>query len=116
VTVSELIRVVGKATLLHLPVLAQQPSFPALWGAVLAALGAAAAVGGPEAALADAAAAALQNLIIMLHEMVRWLAGARGGGVGGGRRVGGMYVGVWWACGGVGGCGGRVVRWLVGVC
>lgn len=68
VTVSELVRVVGKAMLLHLPQLVKQPSFSALWVAVLNCLAAAAAAG-PEG-LNDAAAAALQNLIIMLHEMV----------------------------------------------
>jgi hypothetical protein len=68
VTVSELVRVVGKAMLLHLQQLVQQPGFSALWVAVLNSLAAAAAAG-PEG-LNDAAAAALQNLIIMLHEMV----------------------------------------------
>lgn len=68
VTVSELVRVVGKAMLLHLPQLVQQPGFSALWVAVLNSLAAAAAAG-PEG-LNDASAAALQNLIIMLHEMV----------------------------------------------
>lgn len=65
---SELVRVVGKAMLLHLPQLVQQPGFSALWVAVLNSLAAAAAAG-PEG-LNDASAAALQNLIIMLHEMV----------------------------------------------
>lgn len=67
-TVAELVRVVGKAMLLHLPQLVQQPGFAGLWVGVLNALAAAAAAG-PEG-LNDAAAAALQNLIIMLHEMV----------------------------------------------
>jgi hypothetical protein len=71
VTVSELVRVVGKAMLLHLPQLAHQPGFSALWVAVLSSLAAAAAAG-PEG-LNDASAAALQNLIIMLHEMVSGL-------------------------------------------
>jgi hypothetical protein len=54
--------------LLHLPQLVQQPGFSGLWVAVLNSLAAAAAAG-PEG-LNDASAAALQNLIIMLHEMV----------------------------------------------
>jgi hypothetical protein len=65
-----MVRVVGKAMLLHLPQLVQQPGFSALWVAVLNSLAAAAAAG-PEG-LNDASAAALQNLIIMLHEMVSW--------------------------------------------
>jgi hypothetical protein len=68
VTVGELVRVVSKAMLLHLPVLVAQPGFAALWVAVLSALAAAAATGNET--LSDAAAAALQNLLIMLHEMV----------------------------------------------
>lgn len=78
-TVSELVRVVGKAMLLHLPQLVQQPGFAALWVAVLNSLAAAAAAG-PEG-LNDASAAALQNLIIMLHEMVGMRQdGFKGGG------------------------------------
>lgn len=76
-TVSELVRVVGKAMLLHLPQLVQQPGFAALWVAVLNSLAAAAAAG-PEG-LNDASAAALQNLIIMLHEMVSVWQDAFGG-------------------------------------
>lgn len=68
VTVSELVRVVSKAMLLQLPQLVTQPGFSALWLAVLSSLAAAAASGNE--ALSDAAAAALQNLLIMLHEMV----------------------------------------------
>jgi hypothetical protein len=71
VTVGELVRVVSKAMLLHLPVLVAQPGFAALWVAVLSALAAAAATGNET--LSDAAAAALQNLLIMLHEMVSLL-------------------------------------------
>ncbi|KAF8061912.1 hypothetical protein HT031_004172 [Scenedesmus sp. PABB004] len=67
VTVSELVRVVSKAMLLHLPSLASQPGFAGLWTAVLGALQAAAG-GGSEVA-GEAAAAALQNLLIMLHDM-----------------------------------------------
>lgn len=68
VTVSELIRIVSKAMLLQLPQLVTQPGFPALWLAVLSSLSAAAASG--HEGLSDAAAAALQNLLIMLHDMV----------------------------------------------
>jgi hypothetical protein len=68
VTVGELVRVVSKAMLLHLPVLVAQPGFASLWVAVLSALAAAAATGNET--LSDAAAAALQNLLIMLAEMV----------------------------------------------
>ncbi|WIA18254.1 hypothetical protein OEZ85_009722 [Tetradesmus obliquus] len=67
VTVAELVRVVSKAMLLHLPVLVALPGFASLWLAVLGALAAAAATGSE--ALSEAAAAALQNLLIMLHEM-----------------------------------------------
>eukprot|EP00878_Enallax_costatus_P015929 GHUV01016699.1.p1 GENE.GHUV01016699.1~~GHUV01016699.1.p1 ORF type:complete len:757 (+),score=260.66 GHUV01016699.1:586-2856(+) len=67
VTVSELVRVVSKALLLQLPQLVTQPGFPTLWLAVLSSLSAAAASGNE--ALSDAAAAALQNLLIMLHDM-----------------------------------------------
>ena len=68
VTVSELVRVVTKALLLQLPQLVTQPGFPTLWLAVLSSLSAAAASGNE--GLSDAAAAALQNLLIMLHDMV----------------------------------------------
>ncbi|KAF6262923.1 hypothetical protein COO60DRAFT_554878 [Scenedesmus sp. NREL 46B-D3] len=67
VTVAELVRVVSKAMLLHLPVLVAQPGFASLWLAVLSALAAAAAAGSET--LSDAAAAALQNLLIMLHDL-----------------------------------------------
>eukprot|EP00775_Hariotina_reticulata_P002968 gene2968-3253_t len=67
VTVSELVRIVSKVMLLYLPQLTAQPGFPSLWVAVLSALSAAAATGNE--VLNDAAAAALQNLLIMLNEM-----------------------------------------------
>jgi hypothetical protein len=68
VTVAELVRVVSKAMLLHLPVLVAQPGFASLWVAVLNALAAAAATGSET--LSEASAAVLQNLLIMLHELV----------------------------------------------
>lgn len=74
---NELVRVVSKSMLLYLPQLVAQPGFNSLWLAVLSSLGAAAATGSET--LSDASGAALQNLLIMLHDMVRDWQGRVGG-------------------------------------
>jgi hypothetical protein len=68
-TVQELVRVVSKVVLLHLPLLQQMPTFGALWQKVLELL--IHATSTHNEALVEAVPEALKNMLLVMHAKVR---------------------------------------------